>query len=376
MNRNPSGYCYGWYWNSLRCPVGSFFIVRMCFLRKYTEANDRNTIISAYFDIWFYNENCGQRFVLFYREAIVYLSAENKAVICHSFWRKKGKRKMQGKKVITKQRIEEFCTYLKEEEKSRATVEKYRRDLEKLVVYADGREITKELMISYKAYLLESGEFKVSSINSFLVAANRFLGFCGWYEAAVHIYRVQKESFTAQEQSISKEEYARLVTEAERLGKGRLSMILQTLCATGIRVSELKFITVESVQAGEAQVHNKGKLRTILISGKLKERLLEYIRDNQQETGPVFLSGKGNPVDRSNLWKEIKRLSEAAGVPKEKVFPHNFRHFFAQSFYRMEKDLVKLAALLGHSSIETTRLYVKITKEECQRELDRMGVVF
>ncbi len=289
---------------------------------------------------------------------------------------KKGKGKTKMKKMITKQGIEEFCTYLKEEEKSRATVEKYRRDLKKLAVYANGREITKELMISYKAYLLENGKFKVSSINSFLVAANRFLGFCGWYEAVVHIYRVQKESFAAQEHSISKKEYARLVTEAERLGKGRLSMILQTLCATGIRVSELKFITVESVQAGEAQVHNKGKLRTILISGKLKERLLEYIRDKHQKTGPVFLSGKGNPVDRSNLWKEIKRLSETAGVPKGKVFPHNFRHFFAQSFYRMEKDLVKLAALLGHNSIETTRLYVKITKEECQRELDRMGVVF
>ncbi len=279
-------------------------------------------------------------------------------------------------KVITEQEIERFCAYLKEEEKSRATVEKYRRDLEKLKAYADGKEITKELMISYKNSLWESGKFKVSSMNSFLVAANRFLRFCGWYEAVVHTYRVQKEAFMPKKCSLSKKEYEKLVRKAQKLGKERLGMILQTMCATGIRISELKFITVEGVQAGEAQVNNKGKLRTILIPEKLRKRLLEYIRNNGYETGAVFLTGNGNPVDRSNLWKEIKRLAKAAGVAEEKAFPHNLRHFFAQTFYRMEKDLAKLADLLGHSSIETTRIYVKTTREEYRRELDKMELVF
>lgn len=276
---------------------------------------------------------------------------------------------------ITNEMVEDYRVYLYEQEKSRATIEKYTRDLDKLAQYAAGRKVDKSLMIAYKEYLKNGRDYKTSSVNSFLVAANRFFDFMKWYELKVKTYRVQKEIFMLESRELSKEEYKKLVKTAMQTGKNRVAMIVQTICATGIRVSELSFITVSAVKCGVAVIYNKGKERQILIPRDLQVRLLCYIRKNNIKSGAVFQTSGGKAVDRTWVWREMKKLCEEAGVEKDKVFPHNLRHLFARKFYGLYRDIVKLADVLGHNSIETTRIYLKESCVEYRKQLERLNLL-
>lgn len=276
---------------------------------------------------------------------------------------------------ITSELLEKYENYLYEEEKSPATIQKYMRDLSKLSSFADGREISKQLVIEYKQHLRDAGEYKTSSINSFLVAANRFFEYMDCYELKVKTFKMQKETFVPETRELSKEEYKKLVRAAEQSGKIRISMIIQTICATGIRVSELPAITVQAVKRGMATIRCKGKERQILIPRELQVRLLRYIRRQGIKRGIVFRTRGGKAVDRTSIWREMKKLCEEAHVNSDKVFPHNLRHLFARTFYGMYQDIVKLADMLGHSNIETTRIYLKESYSEHQKQLENMGLL-
>jgi integrase len=243
------------------------------------------------------------------------------------------------------------------------------------VAYAGEQEFSKVLVIEYKEYLRNSKKYKTSSINSFLVAANRFFEYMGWYELRVKTFKVQKETFMPENKELTKEEYKKLVKTAKAVGKSRIGMIIQTICATGIRVGELSAITVEAVKNGLAITYNKGKERQILIPRDLQVRLKVYMREQGIKNGFVFQTSRGKALDRSWIWREMKKLCEQAGVCKDKVFPHNLRHLFARTFYTMYKDIVKLADILGHSSMETTRIYLKESFEEHRRQLEKMNLL-
>lgn len=279
------------------------------------------------------------------------------------------------KRMITEEKILQYQEYLYEEEKTTATIKKYICDLKKLMDYLSGREITKKLMVEYKEALRKEKGYRLTSINSFLVAANRFFEYMGWYDLRVKTYRIQKEIFVPENRDLSKAEYKKLVQAAMKKGKKRLAMILQTICAAGIRISELSCVTVESVVKGIVEIYCKGKQRIVLLPKKLQKKLLRYIQEKGIKSGILFCTSSGKPVDRSNIWKEMKGLCKEAEVTEEKVYPHNLRHLFAKEFYAVEKDIAKLADILGHSSVETTRIYIKSTSAEHQKQLNMMGLV-
>ena len=246
--------------------------------------------------------------------------------------------------------LKTYQVYLWEEEKSTATIEKYMRDLKKLVNYMKEKEVTKSKMIAYKEKLMNEDHYKISSINTYLVAANRFFEYMGWYDLKVKTYKIQNEAFSPENKNLSKIEYKRLLRIAIKKKKIRLSLIIQTLCATGMRVSEVSFVSVAAVKKGVVEVCCKGKVRKILLPNRLKKELLIYIRKGGIKDGIVFCTHSGNAIDRSNIWKEMKKLCNEAEVEESKVFPHNLRHLFAQCFYSVKRDVVKLADVLGHSS--------------------------
>lgn len=277
-------------------------------------------------------------------------------------------------RIISEKLLEQYRGYLYEEEKGSETIGKYMRDLRKLLDYMGGKELDKARMISYKNFLIEQN-YKISSINSFLVAANRFFEHNGWHDLRVKTFKIQQEAFCPEKRCLTKEEYKKLVNAALRSGRRRLSRILQTICATGIRVSELRFVTVESVKKGVMEIRCKGKIRQVLIPRQLQRLLFLYLRERGIERGSVFCTDSGKPVDRSNIWREMKAICKETNVDREKVFPHNLRHLFAQEFYEIKKDIAKLADVLGHSSIETTRIYIKTSGREHQRQLEMMGLV-
>jgi len=279
-----------------------------------------------------------------------------------------------GKK-ITKAMLDEYKAYLYEQEKSKATIQKYMCDLKKLVEFVDDKEMSKSLAIQYKEYLKDNEGYKTSSVNSFLVAANRFFEFMGWYEFRVKTFKLQKEVFMPQSNELSKGEYKQLVETAFGNGKIRIGMIIQTICATGIRVSELSAITVSSVKSGMATIYNKGKERMILIPRDLQVKLLGYTRKQKIKHGIVFKTSKGKAVDRTWIWREMKKLCDIAGVERKKVFPHNLRHLFARTFYSIYKDISKLADILGHSSVETTRIYLKESYIEHQKRIEKLNLI-
>lgn len=279
------------------------------------------------------------------------------------------------KRKITKELLENYKIYLYEQEKSKATIQKYMCDIGKLVEFVGERQLNKLLVIEYKDYLRNEKEYKTTSINSFLVAVNRFFEFAGWYELRVKTFKVQKETFMPESRELSKEEYKKLVRTAMQQKKSKIGMIVQTICVTGIRVGELSAITVSAVKKGIATIYNKGKERQILIPRDLQVRLLQYIRKQKIRAGLVFRTSKGNEVDRTWVWREMKKLCEKAGVNKEKVFPHNLRHLFARTFYTLYKDIAKLADMLGHSSIETTRIYLKESYTEHQKQLEQLDLL-
>lgn len=274
---------------------------------------------------------------------------------------------------LTSREIERFRNYLREEEKSENTIEKYIRDVTAFSAFCDGM-ITKDTVIAYKQNLIDSGD-AVRSINSMLASINSLFSFLGWYELRVKSLKVQQQVFCPEEKELTKAEYERLCRTAERKQNQRLCLILQTICGTGIRVSELQFITVETVCKGEATVSLKGKTRSIFIVRDLQKKLLRYISEQKITSGAVFITRTGKPLSRTNIWREMKSLCLEAEVNPEKVFPHNLRHLFARVFYGIEKDIAKLADILGHSSINTTRIYIISTGTEHRQRMERMRLI-
>ena len=280
-------------------------------------------------------------------------------------------RKIMG---LTPEMLEPYREYLMDEERSRATVEKYLRDARKFLEYLgdDGR-VDKEKVREFKQELME--HYKISSVNSMLAAVNSFLGFVGRGDLKVKLLKVQKAVYSRPEREMTEKEYEGLVRTAKRLGDLRMSMLLQTIGSTGIRISELKFITVESLETGRAEIYNKGKSRVVLLPVELTRLLKKYCRKAGIYAGSIFITRQGNPLDRSNVSKKMKQLGREAGVDVAKVFPHNLRHLFARVFYSIEKDVVRLMDLLGHSSISTTRIYTMTTEEQPRRQMSRMRLV-
>ena len=273
---------------------------------------------------------------------------------------------------VSARQLAAFREYLLREEKSPATVEKYLRDAGNFAAYAAGKPVTKELTISYKQHLVAQG-YALRSVNSMLAGLNSLLRFLGWNNCRVKILRCQRQTYCREDRQLTKGDYLRLL-EASR-HQEQLNLILQTICATGIRISELKYFTVEAVRTGDVSVRCKSKTRRILVPGKLKRLLLEYAKRHGISTGIIFCTRNGNPLDRSNIWAQMKRLCKAAGVTPGKVFPHNLRKLFARTFYAVDKDIAKLADILGHGSIETTRIYIMTTGTEHRRKLERLGLV-
>lgn len=276
------------------------------------------------------------------------------------------------KTIVSPRELMLFREYLIREEKSAATIEKYMRDVSAFMEFVGDQEISKEITVAYKNEL-QMRSYAVRSINSMLASINSLLTFLDRGDCRVKTLRCQRKTYCAEEKELTKAEYMRLL-EASRSQK-QLHLVIQTICSTGIRVSELKYFTVEGVRGGEITVQCKSKTRTILVPGKLKKQLLNYARDNGIRSGIIFLSKKGKPMDRSTSWAQMKRLCAAADVNPAKVFPHNLRKLFARTFYGIEKDIAKLADILGHSNINTTRIYIMTTGAEHRRKIERLGLV-
>lgn len=276
-------------------------------------------------------------------------------------------------RIISARLIDDFKQYLYEEEKSTATIEKYLRDVRKFASYAKGTPVYKTVTLSYKEEL--SKEYAAASANSMIAALNAFLRFAGWSDACVKQLKIQKQPYCSEDKELTRNEYEHLVFAARSRGNERLAMMLQTICGTGIRVSELEFITVESVEKGEVRVNCKGKQRVIFIVPKLKKKLSRYAAKRGISHGPVFVTRTGKPMSRCNIWREMKSLCKETGISPSKVFPHNLRHLFARIFYSIERDIAKLADILGHSSIDTTRIYITTTGEEHRKRMEMMHLI-
>lgn len=277
------------------------------------------------------------------------------------------------KRIITRELQKAFEMSMFEDEKSKLTVEKYLRDLHCFAHFANGREIDKGLVLGYKAELARS--YALTSANSMLAALNAFLRFAGWHNCCVRQFKIQKKAFCTEDKELSKAEYLSLVRTAENIKNERLSLLIQTICGTGIRVSEVEHITVEAVLKGEAIVSCKGKTRRVFIVSALRKKLLQYINDRGIKSGLIFVTKNGKAMNRSNIWLEMKKLCGEAGVSPGKVFPHNLRHLFARTFYGIEKDIAKLADILGHSNINTTRIYIITTGAEHRRKMENMRLI-
>ncbi len=274
--------------------------------------------------------------------------------------------------MITSKQIEAFERHLYREEKSAATREKYMRDARAFCSYANGSEITKELVAGWKRQLVEQG-YAVSSVNSMLASINSLLEFLDMALCRVKNLRTQRRTYCPEDQELTKAEYFRLLEASQK--NEQLNLLLQTICGTGIRVSELRYFTVEAVSRGEVRVACKNKTRTILVPGRLRNILKNYAKKRAITSGAIFVTGTGKPLDRSNIWSAMKKLCTVAGVKPSKVFPHNLRKLFARTFYGIEKDIAKLADILGHGSIETTRIYIMTTGTEHRRKIERLGLV-
>ena len=274
--------------------------------------------------------------------------------------------------ILSSKQAQEFAVYLHREEKSAATQEKYLRDVRVFLSYAGNREITKELVLAWKTQLVQHG-YAVRSVNSMLASVNSLLDYLELPHCKVKNIRTQRQTYCAEDKELTKAEYLRLLEASKK--NEQLNLVLQTICGTGIRVSELRYFTVEAIRCGEVTVDCKSKTRTILVPGKLKNILLNYAKRHGITAGAIFVTRTGRPLNRSNIWSAMKKLCEAAGVKPTKVFPHNLRKLFARTFYGIEKDIAKLADILGHSSINTTRIYIMTTGTEHRRKIERLGLV-
>lgn len=275
--------------------------------------------------------------------------------------------------VVTKASVTTYLQFLKIQEKSKGTLEKYQRELLDLAKYLAGKKVTREDLVVWKEELEK--RYSPAGVNGRLVAANGFFSFYGRYDLRLKLLKIQKEIFMREEKELTRAEYGRLVRTAERKGKERLSLLIQTICATGIRVSELEFITVEAVKRGRAEVNCKGKRRVIFLPARLQKKLKAYAAKKGISEGVIFAAKSGRPLHRGNIWAEMKKLCKDAEVSPEKVFPHNLRHLFARIFYSLDKDIAKLADMLGHSNIETTRIYIMESGRIHRQKLERMRLV-
>ena len=273
---------------------------------------------------------------------------------------------------LTAEAINDYSVALQEDEKSVRTIQKYIHDLNMAAEYFEGAELTKAPLIAWKNMLVE--RYAAATVNTVLAAINGFLKFMGWNDLTIKPLKIQQSLFSVEEQELTYVEYKQLVHAAENACNRRLSLVIQTICATGIRVSELQFITVEAVRTGRTEIANKGKRRTIFLPEKLRRILNKYIKEIGIKNGVVFTTRTGKPLDRSNIWREMKALCERAGVDPRKVFPHNLRHLFARTYYSIEKDLSRLADILGHSNINTTRIYTMESGAVHACQIERLGL--
>ncbi len=279
-----------------------------------------------------------------------------------------------SKRMITNSHISAFEKHLYSEERAQGTIDKYLRDVRSFAAFVKDQPITKELVAAWKN-ALELQTYAPVTINSMLAAVHSFFVFLGWDGCAVKYLKVQRSVFRDTNRELTREEYKRLIVSARTCGKERLALLMETICSTGIRVSEVRFFTVESVRTGRVEIALKGKIRTVLIPNKLARKLLKYAGKQKIASGEIFLTGSGRGMSRHQIWAEMKRVCKHADVESSKVFPHNLRHLFAVTFYQAYKDVVRLADVLGHSSIDTTRLYLITTGAEHARQLERLGLV-
>ena len=274
-------------------------------------------------------------------------------------------------RILTEEKIDAFQKHLIRGEKSMITIEKYLHDVRMFKIFAEGNSIKKDLVLAYKQSLIE--QYAVRSVNSKLASLGSLFSFLGWEDCRVKSLKLQQRIYASEKKELTKTEYLRLINASAT--NPRLCLIIETLCSTGIRVSELQYFTVEAVSAGTVTVSSKSKTRNILVPGKLRKLLLNYAKRRGITNGIIFRTRSGRPLNRSNIWAEMKRLCAAARVHAEKIFPHNLRKLFARTFYSIEKDIAKLADILGHSSINTTRIYIMTTYFEHRRKIERLGLV-
>ena len=274
---------------------------------------------------------------------------------------------------LTPALLQKYLLHLQEQERSAHTISKYAHDIGAFCAHLGGAPVTKAALIDWKTQLVAT--LAPASANSMLVAVNGFLQFCGWPELRVKLLKIQRSAFLAEEKELTRADYERLVRAAKQQENERLALVIQTICATGIRVSELKFITAEAVQSGRAEISNKGKLRVIFLPRTLRRLLADYLRRQGRTQGAVFVTRSGRPLDRSNIWRDMKALCQSAGVDPKKVFPHNLRHLFARTFYALDHDISRLADILGHSNISTTRIYTAECGSVHAQQLERLRLI-
>lgn len=276
-------------------------------------------------------------------------------------------------KKITKDLVEKFKGYLLDEEKSTATIEKYIRDVLAFMVWTTDFVLDKSTVLLYKRHLIE--KYAPASVNSVISSLNSFFSYNEWYDLKVKAVKIQKQIFVNSDKELTKAEYERLLNAAKSKNNERLYYLMQTICSCGLRVSEHRFITTEAVKFGKATINCKGKMRVVILPVKLCKMLMGYIKENNIKNGSVFVSKNGKPLDRSNIWTDMKKLCEFAGILKSKVFPHNLRHLFAKSYYSIQKDVVRLADILGHSNINTTRIYTMENVETHRKQIQELGLL-
>lgn len=276
-------------------------------------------------------------------------------------------------KQITTTKIKKYREYLIEEEKSKNTIDKYMRDINAFTKWIAERDLCKSVILEYKEHLKLS--YAAKSVNSILSSLNSFFEFCEWHNLKVKLLKIQKQIFANESKELTKDEYDRLLNAAISKGNEKLYLLMQTICATGIRVSELQFITVESLKKRKANIDLKGKMRMVIIPNDLCKTLLKYASEQKITTGSVFISKNGKPLNRSNIWKMMQSLCDDANVSKSKVFPHNLRHLFAKRYYSLHKDIVRLADILGHTSVNTTRIYTMETGDIHRKQIQELGLL-
>lgn len=276
-------------------------------------------------------------------------------------------------KQIALYQLSDFARQLQGDERSPATIENYLRHIRAFAAWAGGQAVTKDLAAQWKEHLIS--QYRPGTVNTMLVSLNRFFAFLGWYDCQVKTLRIQRRLFREDCKELTREEYQRLIAAAQSTGRERLMLLMETICSTGIRVSEVKYITVEALKLGKAEISLKGKIRTILLPNKLCRKLLKYAKKQRIASGEVFLTRNGTSLSRKQIWAEMKSVCEKARVAASKVFPHNLRHLFARTFYKVCRDVARLADVLGHSSIETTRIYLISTGVEYAATLNRLRLI-